>query len=77
MKNNPIYIRSPNKSYPTVGIVTYLHTDGALYAIKSVPSWFLAVFDSKIEKFAKIWKKKKSCQYFDISFSWLQSNIMK
>ena len=29
-------------------IVIYLHTEGALYAQKGVPSWFLAVFDSKI-----------------------------
>ena len=32
-----------------VGIVIYLHIEGALYAQKSVPSWFLAVFDSKID----------------------------
>ena len=31
-----------------VGIVIYLHIEGALYAQKSVPSWFLAVFDSRI-----------------------------
>ena len=34
---------------PLVGIVIYLHIEGALYAQKSVPSWFLAVFDSKID----------------------------
>ena len=32
-----------------LGIVIYLHIEGALYAQKSVPSWFLAVFDSKID----------------------------
>ena len=32
-----------------LGIVKYLHIEGALYAQKSVPSWFLAVFDSKID----------------------------
>ena len=32
-----------------IGIVIYLHIEGALYAQKSVPSWFLAVFDSKID----------------------------
>ena len=32
-----------------VGIVIYLHIEGALYAQKSVPSWFLAVFNSKID----------------------------
>ena len=32
-----------------LGIVIYLHIEGALYANKSVPSWFLAVFDSKID----------------------------
>ena len=32
-----------------VGIVIYLHIEGALYAQKSVPNWFLAVFDSKID----------------------------
>ena len=32
-----------------VEIVIYLHIEGALYAQKSVPSWFLAVFDSKID----------------------------
>ena len=31
-----------------VGIVTYLQIEGTLYAEKSVSSWFLAVFDSKI-----------------------------
>ena len=37
-------------SFPIMlGIVLYLHTDCALYAQKSVPSWFLAVFDSKID----------------------------
>ena len=41
----------------TVGIVIYLHTEGALYAQKSVPSWFLAVFDSKIDVCVEIWKK--------------------
>ena len=34
---------------PLLGIVIYLHIEGALYAQKSVPSWFLAVFDSKID----------------------------
>ena len=34
---------------PMLGIVIYLHIEGALYAQKSVPSWFLAVFDSKID----------------------------
>ena len=29
-----------------LGIVIYLHIEGALYAQKSVPSWFFAVFDS-------------------------------
>ena len=33
-----------------VGIVIYLHIEGILYAQKSVPSWFLAVFDSKIDE---------------------------
>ena len=42
----------------------YLHIDGALYVQKSVPSWFLAVFDSKPDKYAKIWRKK-SCQFFE------------
>ena len=32
------------------GIVTYLHTEGTLYAQKSVPGWFLVIFDSKIDK---------------------------
>ena len=32
-----------------VGIVLYLHIEGTLYAQKSVPNWFLAVFDSKID----------------------------
>ena len=32
-----------------IGIVIYLHIEDALYAQKSVPSWFLAVFDSKID----------------------------
>ena len=50
-----------------VGIVIYLHTEGALYAQKSVPSWFLAVFDSKIDV---CWNLKKSCKFFDtLSFS--------
>ena len=39
-----------------VGIVKYLHIEGALYAQKSVPSWFLAVFDSKIDV---CWNLKK------------------
>ena len=33
-----------------VGIVIYLHIEGAIYAQKSVPSWFLAIFDSKIDE---------------------------
>ena len=45
-----------------LGIVIYLHIEGALYAQKSVPSWFLAVFDSKIEVPLKF---EKSCQFFD------------
>ena len=32
-----------------LGIVIYLNVEGTLYAQKSVPSWFLAVFDSKID----------------------------
>ena len=32
-----------------LGIVIYLNVEGALCAQKSVPSWFLAVFDSKID----------------------------
>ena len=32
-----------------IGILIYLHIEGALYAQKSVPSWFLAVFESKID----------------------------
>ena len=32
-----------------IGIVIYLHIEGALYVQKSVPSWFLAVFDPKID----------------------------
>ena len=39
-----------------LGIVIYLHIEGALYAKKSVPSWFLAVFDSKIDV---CWNLKK------------------
>ena len=39
-----------------LGIVIYLHIEGALYAHKSVPSWFLAVFDSKIDV---CWNLKK------------------
>ena len=39
-----------------IGIVIYLHIEGALYAKKSVPSWFLAVFDSKIDV---CWNLKK------------------
>ena len=39
-----------------VGIVIYLHIEGALYAKKGVPSWFLAVFDSKIDV---CWNLKK------------------
>ena len=39
-----------------LGIVIYLHIEGALYAKKSVPSWFLAVFDFKIEV---CWNLKK------------------
>ena len=39
-----------------LGIVIYLHIEGALYAQKSVPSWFLAVFDSKIDV---CWNLKK------------------
>ena len=35
--------------FAEIGIVIYLHIEGALYAQKSVPSWFLAVFDSKID----------------------------
>ena len=31
-----------------VGIVIYVHIEGALYAQKSVPSWFLAVFTPKL-----------------------------
>ena len=38
-----------NEMYILVGIVIYLYIEGALYAQKSVPSWFLAVFDSKID----------------------------
>ena len=34
---------------PLVGIVIYLPIEGTLYAQKSVPSWLLAVFDSKID----------------------------
>ena len=41
---------------PLIGIVIYLHIEGALYAKKSVPSWFLAVFDSKIDV---CWNLKK------------------
>ena len=41
---------------PVVGIVIYLHIEGALYAQKSVSSWFLAVFDSKIDV---CWNLKK------------------
>ena len=37
-------------------IVTYLHIEDALYAQKSVSSWFLAVFDSKINV---CWNLKK------------------
>ena len=32
-----------------LGTVIYLHIEYALYAQKSVSSWFLAVFDSKID----------------------------
>ena len=39
-----------------LGIVIYLHIEGALYAQKSVPSWFLAVSDSKIDV---CWNLKK------------------
>ena len=39
-----------------LGIVIYLNIEGALYAQKSVPSWFLAVFDSKIDV---CWNLKK------------------
>ena len=46
--------QSWNKS--PAGIVIYLHIEGALYAQKSVPSWFLAVFDSKIDV---CWNLKK------------------
>ena len=50
-----------------VGIVIYLHIEGALYAEKSVPSWFLAVFDSKIDV---CWNLQKSCQFlYTLSFS--------
>ena len=35
---------------------TLLHIEGALYAQKSVPSWFLAVFDSKTDV---CWNLKK------------------
>ena len=38
-----------NSGSVQVGIVIYLHIESALYAQKSVPSWFLAVFDSKID----------------------------
>ena len=41
---------------PILGIATYLHTEDALYAKRSVPSWFLAVFDSKIDE---CWNSKK------------------
>ena len=39
-----------------IGIVIYLHIEGALYAQKSVLSWFLAGFDSKIDV---CWNLKK------------------
>ena len=53
--------------HPGIGIVIYLHIEGTLYAQKSVPSWFLAVFDSKIDVVLKF---EKSCQFFDtLSFS--------
>ena len=44
-----VFIRTLSCSEPWLGIVIYLHIEGALYAQKSVPSWFLAVFDSKID----------------------------
>ena len=47
---------NPFLSSPLLGIVIYLHIEGAIYAQKSVPSWFLAVFDSKIDV---CWNLKK------------------
>ena len=35
--------------FAMIGIVIYLHIEGALYAQKSVPSSFLAVFDFKVD----------------------------
>ena len=50
-----------------VGIVIYLHIEGALYAQKSVRSWFLAVF--WLQNW-RVLKFEKSCQFFDTkSFS--------
>ena len=37
--------------FPMLGIVMYLRIGDALYAQKSVLSWFLAVFDSKIDEY--------------------------
>ena len=45
-----------------LGIVIYLHIEGALYAQKSVPSWFLAVFDSINWRVLKF---ERSFQFFD------------
>ena len=39
-----------------IGIVIYMHIEGALYVQKSVPSWFLAVLTPKL-MCAEIWKK--------------------
>ena len=47
-KTKPIMIIGRTSSLR--GIVTYLRTEGTLYAQKSVPSWFLAVFDSKSDE---------------------------
>ena len=51
-----VWLQNDNFLQPILGIVIYLHIEGALYAQKSVPSWFLAVFDSKIDV---CWNLKK------------------
>ena len=60
---------SINTQYSSLwlGNVIYLHIEGALYAQKSVPSWFLAVFDSKTDKLlnSKIWKKLSILWYIN------------
>ena len=60
----------------TLGIVIYLHIEGALYAQKSVPSWFLAVFHSKL-MCVEIWQKLSILWYTKFQLITVKYHDMK